>query len=278
MKDHLPSSTALGVTVIRAVHQLIDQTPLILEDVISPRLLPVETLDAIRHYPDHFRSLEQDGLRSHVVLRSRYAEDELRSAVGEGLTQLISLGAGYDTFAFRQPDWAKDLRVVEVDHPATQRAKIDLFRRRNVTFAENTSFFPLDLEQGSLDFDRLSLDRDKPMFVSCLGVLAYLRHETVRRVFAAIGKLAKGSRIALAFAPKNHDGAVPEASGASQKAASHGEPWQTYFTEDELTTELTEAGFGRVSFLGVEEAASKYYRGRTDLPVPKRVRLCMGEV
>src|SRR5208337_5232029 len=114
MKDHLPSSTAMGVTVIRAVHQLIDQTPLILEDSISPQLLPAETLDAIQRHPSSFRSREQNGLRSHVVLRSRYAEDELRSAVGEGLTQVISLGAGYDTFAFRQPDWARHLRIVEV--------------------------------------------------------------------------------------------------------------------------------------------------------------------
>ncbi len=54
-------------------------------------------------------------MRSFIVARSRYAEDHLRAAIAKGVTQYVVLGAGLDTFAYRNP--FDQLKVFEVDHP-----------------------------------------------------------------------------------------------------------------------------------------------------------------
>ena len=133
MHNEQSSATALGVATIRAVHQLIDERPLILEDPVSPLLLDADARGEILEKPGRYRNAAALGLRSHVVLRSRYAEDEFHRAVGAGVRQLISLGAGYDTFAFRQQSWAHGVAIVEMDHPATQAAKQALFRGRGLS-------------------------------------------------------------------------------------------------------------------------------------------------
>jgi methyltransferase (TIGR00027 family) len=61
--------------------------------------------------------------RAYLVMRSRYTEDCLGESVTRGIRQYIILGAGLDTFGYRQPSWAKSLRVFEVDHLATQSWK-----------------------------------------------------------------------------------------------------------------------------------------------------------
>ena len=61
----------------------------------------------IKNTRDHHQVLEARALRTHVVLRSRFTEDRLAEAVGRGITQYVILGAGFDTFAYRQPVWQK---------------------------------------------------------------------------------------------------------------------------------------------------------------------------
>ena len=279
MKDDQPSSTALGATTIRAVHQLIDDTPHILEDPVSVRLLGEAVVRAIQDRPEEHRSLQARGLRSHIVLRSRYAEDELYIAVGSGVTQFVNLGAGHDTLSARQPEWARALKFVEVDHPASQAAKIEAFKRAGITFPGNVEFVPLDLEVGNFPsaLAKTSLDLSKPVFVACLGVLAYLRPETVEKVFRAVATMPKGSRIVMAFAPRENRTESRGGASAAEKAAVHGEPWLTRFDPMELRQELLNCGFSEVAFLSTDEAARRYYVGRSDLPAPRKVRLCIAD-
>ena len=277
MKEDQSSGTALGVCFIRAVHQMIDEKPHILEDPISPLLLDQEAISKIETHPEVQRSLQARALRSHVVLRSRYAEDRLFVAFKAGVTQFVSLGAGYDTFCFRQPDWAHSLKIVEADHPATQSAKKKLLQEKGIESPENVEFVPLDLErEGVRDaLSRSKLDFSLPTFVSCLGVLAYLTSETVQRVFQSIAGMPIGSRLVLAFAPKKTPSeSDPENPSASQRAAEHGEPWLTRFEGEELKKELLESGFSKVSFLAPDEAKAQYYVGRQDLAPPRFIRLC----
>jgi len=75
------SRTAEGVALIRAVHQLIDAPPPILDDPVSLLLVGPERVEAIRRNPERANRPAAAALRSHVVLRSRSAEDRLRDAV-----------------------------------------------------------------------------------------------------------------------------------------------------------------------------------------------------
>ena len=282
MIEEQASTTALSVSVIRAVHQTVDELPHILEDPVSLRLLNKETIQQISTESAKHGSARSKALRSHIVLRSRYAEDRLYASFLSGIRQYISLGAGYDTFACRQPDWATTLKIIEIDHPATQSAKLQHFKNSGIAFPKNSKFFPLDLEANGLKegLSQSTIDFSIPTFISCLGVLAYLRIETVERIFRDIAAMPKGSRFVFAFAPHKPEDADPQKGIAStaQRAAAHGEPWLTRFEVDELLERLTECGFSKVAFLSPEEAKLQYYQSRKDLPAPKVIRLCEASV
>src|SRR3954468_19471639 len=115
MEEREASGTAAGVAMLRAAHQLIDGEPKILDDRVSLRLLAPGAAEAILREADRLRGPGATALRSHVLARSRYAEDRLADAAGRGVRQAVALGAGLDTFAHRQPEWARALRIYEVD-------------------------------------------------------------------------------------------------------------------------------------------------------------------
>jgi methyltransferase (TIGR00027 family) len=199
-----------------------------------------------------------------------------------GAMQIVTLGAGYDTFPYRQPKWAERLRILEIDHPATQQAKRARFRAKGLADPDNLEFCPLDLEIE--DFSRCLADRlpnrEQLIWTSCLGVLAYLRRQTIHNIFLAVAALPRGSGITFTFAP--HGAASNVASkgspSASERAEQLGERWLTLFTIEDLEAELRACGFTVVNFFEPREAKSRYYENRKDLPVPSVTRLCSAMV
>src|ERR1017187_1145531 len=140
MQDQTASKTALATAYIRAAHQLLDTQPLLLSDPVALRLLGPKAADTIRESLSRHQSPEGKALRAHVVLRSRFTEDRLEKAVARGVTRYILIGAGFDTFALRQPSWARALKIVELDHPATQSAKRDRIAKEGLLEPTNLVF------------------------------------------------------------------------------------------------------------------------------------------
>ena len=270
------SRTALGVAALRAAHRVLDAEPWILDDPIAIRLLDPAALpkamDEARLQHPAARAL-----RAHVLLRSRVAEERLEAACAEGVAQCVVLGAGLDTFAYRQPTWASVLRIFEVDHPRSQENKRARVRAAGIEAPSNLTHAPIDFERTALDEGlRLAgFDAEKPAFFSWLGVTMYLTRPAVEAVFSFVGGLPKGSRMVLTFAQ-------PEDGGTSRladMAASVGEPWITRFTPEELKAELLRAGFGSVHILTPEEAHDRFFQGRSDgLPAPRRASIAYAEV
>ena len=118
MQTGQPSRTALGAARLRAAHQVLDHAS-ILADPLALRILG----DDIEVSLDQ-REAQRPGprMRWFIASRSRIAEEALNKAVNAGATQLVVLGAGLDTLAYRTP-LADRLRIFEVDHPATQARK-----------------------------------------------------------------------------------------------------------------------------------------------------------
>jgi len=117
-----PSRTAWRVAMLRAAHQLLDE-PIVLEDPMALQILGSEAERELREDPFLYNDPMARGLRAALVVRSRFAEDELARAVAAGVRQYVVLGAGLDTFAYRNPHAVAGLRVFEVDHPSTQQWK-----------------------------------------------------------------------------------------------------------------------------------------------------------
>src|SRR5262245_21621582 len=128
MKLDQPSATAYRVAMRRAAHQLLDE-PKVLDDPVALRIVGPRAEASIRSDPRRFQSRVGRVLRAFLVARSRCAEDALKVAVAAGVRQYVVLGAGLDTFAYRNPYVAQSLRIFEVDHPATQGWKRSLLAK-----------------------------------------------------------------------------------------------------------------------------------------------------
>jgi methyltransferase (TIGR00027 family) len=268
------SNTALGVASHRAAHLVLDQPPPILNDSVAMRLLGPGAEERIRAAADRLRSPYALAFRSTLLLRSRFAEDALAESAAEGVRQFVSLGAGMDTFAYRQPDWAGALRIFEADHPASQSAKLERLAAAAIETPRNVSYAPLDLERESPadGLARAGFDPGEPATVSCLGVLMYLRPETVDSIFGFVARLAPGSRFVFTFAQP----AVPLRDQLAESAARGGEPWLTRFEPEALLAALSRHGLPNVELLDPARAQERYFHNRTDgLHAPRRISLGM---
>ncbi|MCX6046204.1 MAG: class I SAM-dependent methyltransferase [Chloroflexi bacterium] len=271
------SNTALGVTKLRAVHQLLDGEPKVLNDPIAAQLLDVSTVFHIHTHPEYFQTPEMKALRAHIITRSRYAEDRLAAAMQRGIRQYMILGAGFDTFAYRQPAWAKGLQIFEVDHPASQYAKLDRLSEAGIAIPANLEFVAIDFEHVSLR-DGLQVsgfDASQPTFVAWLGVMMYLSTEAIDAVLRFVVALPRSSEIVFTFATpdpvvEHENRGLPR---LAEVAAIYGEPWRTRVEPEHLVQQFQEIGFSAIALLTPAEV-EPYFRGRYDqLRAPRRVSI-----
>jgi methyltransferase (TIGR00027 family) len=269
--------TAQAVAGMRAFHQIGDGEPKILSDPIAIRLLDPRARHALMAAPERLQTAAMRGLRTHVLLRSRYAEDELKRAVDAGVDQYVILGAGFDTFAWRQPAWAVGLRIFEVDRPSAQATKRARVAQAGLEVPANLRFVPVDFEQDNLltALAASGFASDRPAFCALLGVMVYLTAGAADALLLAVSSMRTGTRLVMTFSPPVDDPDAGDRSAAhAELAASIGEPWRMRISAADLERQLRELGFNRLSFLSVEEATRRYFTGRTDgLPPPRRVRI-----
>jgi methyltransferase (TIGR00027 family) len=244
------SRTAIGALALRALHQTLDPEPAY-EDGVAVRLYAGVALGPASTRFDEDRA-GSEALRKHIARRTVFAEERLRRAVLErGVAQYVVLGAGYDTFAYRQPEWARGLRVVEVDQPATQRAKRNALALGGIAIPSNVGFTEIDFERTPLrdGLAQSGLDLVQPVFFSWLGVTMYLVRETVEQTLETVAGFGSGTEIAFTFTRTGRSGALGD------RVAAAGEPWLTAFEDDELEALLRSAGFGTIEIDGACAAA-----------------------
>jgi methyltransferase (TIGR00027 family) len=269
MENGRPSKTALRVAIRRATHQVLDRPPILADPIAGPLLGAAFAVDREREMHPVARSF-----RAFMAARSRFVEDRLAEAIAAGVAQYVVLGAGLDTFAWRNP--FPPLRVFEVDFPATQEWKKSLLAAAGIGSPANLTFVPLDFERKALSEGLLEagLDACAAAFFGWLGVVPYLTLDAFRSTLAAIAALPAGSAVAFDFALS------PEAlspirrtffDALAARVAAAGEPFRLFFTPEQLAGELRNAGFSRVEEIDSEKLNELYFRGRSDgleLPSP----------
>jgi methyltransferase (TIGR00027 family) len=264
MQSGLPSLTAQSAAAYRALHQVLDY-PRVLDDPLAVPMLGREALGALQPIAD----AQSRGMRAGIALRSRYAEDRLGAAVARGVRQYVVLGAGLDTFAYRNPHATAGLRVFEVDHPATQRWKQARLHEAGIAVPPAMRFVPVDFETQSLA-ERLraaGLREDAPVFFSLLGVAIYISKPALASTLAFVRSCAPGSEVAFEFAlPETLLSAAEQASRAQslERMAALGEPWVSFYEPSALAEEVLAMGFGAVDVLSPWAANERYFARRTD--------------
>jgi len=257
-----PSKTALRVAIRRAAHQVMERPP-ILNDPIAPLLIGsgyARDMERAQH------SVARD-FRAFMAVRSRLVEDRLAVSVAQGVEQYVVLGAGLDTFAWRNPFPA--LRVFEVDFPATQEWKRGLLEEAGLAQPAALTFVPLDFEHKTLaaGLAEAGFDAAKPAFFGWLGVVPYLTLEAFRATLGDIARMPAGSGVAFDY------GLSPEVLGPrrrlalqalAQRVASAGEPFKLLLTPEQLERELLLAGFSRLQQWDSGQLNALYFAGRAD--------------
>jgi methyltransferase (TIGR00027 family) len=258
------SRTAVGVAIRRASHQLRD-SPLVFRDPVAVPILG-ETYSkplsaAVAAFDDPFSR----GMRAFLVARSRYAEDNLQRAVSEGVRQYVLLGAGLDTFAYRNHH--ADLRVFEVDHPATQAWKRELLARSQITIPASLTFVPVDFELQSLaeQLRAQGFDPNAAAYFAWLGVVPYLTLSAFRSTLGYVGERPPGSGVTFDYGQPRQ--AIPRLERIAHDALAArvgqvGEPLQLFFTPPDIARELS--SFRRAEDLGSAEMTARYFAGRSD--------------
>lgn len=260
-----PSRTALGVAIRRASHQLYDSPPLVLNDPIAVPILGERYRPALEEAAASLDERFSVSLRAWLVARSRLAEDNLAQAVGNGVRQYVLLGAGLDTFAHRNPH--SDLQVFEVDHPATQQWKRELILSNGLPEPSCLHYVPVDFEHQDLAQQLAigGLDFAAPTVFAWLGVVMYLTRPAFRKTIDLIGRFPEGSGVIFDYALPRHALAQHELEtrdALSARVQSIGEPFQLFFTPEEMKMEL--AQFQRVEDLDARELNARYFANRKD--------------
>ena len=255
----------MRVAIRRATHQLYDAEPRVLDDPIVVPLLRKTYGAALDEAADTLNERSSLGMRAWMVSRSRFAEDKLAEAVGRCVQQYVLLGAGLDTFAHRNPH--AGVRVFEVDHPATQAWKRWLVAESGLPEVDDVQYVPVNFERQSLaaELEAAGLDHSKPTMFAWLGVVLYLTHPAFRGTLDWIEGFPEGSGVVMDYALPRHALPEEELEGRdllAARVASIGEPFQLFFTPEEMAVEL--AAFGEIEDVGTLEISARYLANRVD--------------
>jgi len=207
-------------------------------------------------------------MRIFIAVRTRFAEDALAGAVERGVKQLVVLGAGLDTFAYRSP--LRDrLRIFEVDHPATQAWKRRQLTETGILAPESLTFAPVDFERETLadGLTAAGFDFAQQTFFTWLGVVPYLSETAVWSTLTFIASLSGGAQVVFDYADPP-DTLSPEArafhDARAERVQAIGEAWVTYFDAGPLHAGLRKIGFSDVEDLGPREIAARYFPSRAN--------------
>lgn len=263
-----PSQTLLRTAIRRAQHQMLDR-PLILHDPVVVDLVPEASEPGIVADYGGSEELLPAMFRVLFAMRSRFAEDRLAHAVERGVRQYVMIGAGLDTFPWRQPGFARDVRIFAADHPASLIWTHRRLRERNFEHPGNLTHVPVDLEEQGLaeQLAACGFDLEAPGFCTLLGVSQFITGGALDALLRFAASLKPESELVLSFAPPDDELAGLDLDAITRsiaRTAELGEPWKNRLRARDLIDRLVQLGFGDVFHLSPDQAQARYFSGRSD--------------
>jgi methyltransferase (TIGR00027 family) len=268
MIEAQPSKTALRVALRRAAHQLHDSKPLVFDDPLAVPILGPAFREELARTPAADRRPFSAPFRAFMVARARLAEDTLAVGVAQhAARQYLVLGAGLDTFAYRNP--YSQVKVFEVDHPATQAWKRDCLAAAAIEIPESLRLVSVDFERQSLadELCAAGFDPRLPTVTAWLGVVPYLTLEAFRDTTGLLSSFAPGSAVVFDYSQPR--AALPLVEqlmldSLSARVAQAGEPFRLFFTPDALASELELMGLRVIEDLDSRALTARFFAGRRD--------------
>jgi methyltransferase (TIGR00027 family) len=202
-------------------------------------------------------------MRFFVAVRSRFAEDALAVALDRGVRQVVVLGAGLDTYAYRKPV-PNHVRIFEVDHPATQTWKRERLAAAGIPIPSSLSYAPVDFEHETLSHGlaAVGFDLALPTFFTWLGVIPYLTENAIWTTLEFIASLRSGAHVVFDYGDPPDSLSLEdrlEHDLRAERVESLGEKWISYFEPGLLHAKLFALGFSEIEDLGPPEILSRYF-------------------
>jgi methyltransferase (TIGR00027 family) len=258
MKPNEPSRTALLIARQRAAHQLLDHGS-ILYDPFAMKILGEDEKDVLQFANAH--PLTSIG-RLFTAARSRIAEDALSEAVERGIRQIVILGAGLDTFALRSPHSARQIRIYEVDHPATQAWKRQRLAQAQIALPPWLTLVPVDFEQDDLAETLVGagFQQDSPAFFTWLGVVPYLTQKAIVLTLDYISSIPN-SEVVFDYMepPQAFSQEIRElVTKRTEQLEKMDERWASRFEPPDIAAILRSRGFCDIEDINFQEIKSRF--------------------
>jgi methyltransferase (TIGR00027 family) len=269
MRNNQTSITAMGIAILRAVESERPEGERICYDPYARRFLPGWFYHLTRFFiSTGYAEWRGKGVQGFLAARDRYIDDYLTRCLQAGFDQLVILGAGYDSRAYRFEALRPPMRIFEVDHPATQQAKLDGLRKIFGSLPEHVTYVAIDFNRQTLA-DCLAAHgydpRAKTVFI-WQGVTYYLEPAAVTSTLAFIANhSAPGSSVifdtideALLTGPTSHG----EVKGMKRYRGMTGEDLHFGIPLAEIEPFLVQRGFEQVRNIRSEELKRMYFNGK----------------
>src|SRR5215510_6465418 len=155
-----PSRTSITVAALRAFGAREPDPAVRNPDSLAEHLLGPAQLALIQDHPvaaalqqdyrEARRNREVSGMANLLLIRTRFIDDHLQRAIENGIAQVIILGAGFDTRAYRFAEQLKDKVVIEVDYESTQAIKKQRLKDASISIPANLRFAQIDFQREKL--------------------------------------------------------------------------------------------------------------------------------
>ena len=269
MESNKASTTAWAVAMARAAHARYHSPP-IFDDSLVLSLIDPQFQSMLEFFAPPEQPDATYNNRAYIAFRQRYQEQCLAQSYAAGLRQYVILGAGLDSYAFRQSQQMPALKIYEVDFPATQQQKAERIAELGWQHPGNLLFAPCDFNVDSLQdcLVNAGFDPALPAYFAWMGVTVYLPQHTVAETLATLLAVAPaGGRVALEYAPPTEtlvgdDRLCREASLAQPTRAD--EPFLSFYTLADMQALLNGLGYRDIEPLDHDAAAAEVLAGRDD--------------
>lgn len=198
--------------------------------------------------------------------RIHFSEERLaKFAQNETKVQYVICGAGSDTFSFRNTN--PNIEIFEIDHPDTQKYKLDKLKKLEWIIPKSVHFVTVDFEKEKLEDKLISagFDPNVKTFFSILGVSYYLTLPVFSKTLTSISEIAaNGSVLAFDYPAKYEVPPSRRVARLEEITQSLGEKMTGGFTYNELSRALYRLGFQIDTYLTPPMIEDEYFANRTD--------------
>ncbi|MGA9098748.1 MAG: class I SAM-dependent methyltransferase [Methanotrichaceae archaeon] len=285
-----PSKMAELIALHRVAESALPESKRICYDPYAIYFVDPETIEFARKNPEKAKAMRENyeclfpGLGNSIRARVRYFDDFVKASIAEGLEQLVILGAGYDTRAYRIEGLNK-IKVFEVDHPGTQIAKIGKIEKIFGSIPEHVVYVPVDFESEGLSQKLLEKGYNKSQKTLFImeGLVMYIPPKAVDATLSFITKNSmRGSAIIFDYYPQSTVDGTSESESAKNIrdfVAEQGEPLLFGIEVEMIEAFLAERGFSQIHNVTSEDYKKAYFQGvnegRASSSVrPIELRLC----